>query len=268
MQKIIEKLENGITRVTVCDERWYQKDQSGFVPSVTWIAGHYPKGTPFYKWLAEKGWDEAEAIKSSAGNKGSKVHSAIEDLILGKEIKMDSKYMNRSTEQLEELSLEEYECLMSFADWFNATKPKVLRTEFVVFNDKEGYGGTVDLTCEIDGKKYIVDFKTGQNVWPEYELQLSAYKHAHEKPEEYSLAVLQIGYRRNKNKWKWTEFEDKYDLFLAAKKIWQNECGNQSPRVKDYPETIKLNKILDKIVEKVEVAPIKKTRKVRVKKAV
>ena len=33
------------------------------------IAGHYPKGIAFYKWLAEKGWDESQALKSAAGDK-------------------------------------------------------------------------------------------------------------------------------------------------------------------------------------------------------
>jgi hypothetical protein len=47
-----------------------------YVPPVTWIAGHYPKRIAFYKWFAEKGWDESQALKSAAGDKGSKLHEA------------------------------------------------------------------------------------------------------------------------------------------------------------------------------------------------
>lgn len=252
MNKIIKQVdkEKGLVQITVANERWYAKPTENkdtknpeyqFVPSVTWIAGCYPKGVPFYKWLADKGWDEAEAIKSAAGDKGSKVHSAIEDLIDGKEVKMDAKYLNRSTDKEEELTLEEWECLVSFARWFREVKPKVLSKELVVFDDEYGFAGTIDFVCEFGGQKYLIDFKTGQNIWPEYELQVSAYKEAlKEKGKELKLAILQIGYRRNKDGYKFTEVEDKFSLFLAAKQIWHNEHGEEKPKVKDYPLSLQL----------------------------
>jgi hypothetical protein len=214
------------------------------VPSVTWIAEHYPKGIAFYKWLANKGWDESEALKIAAGDKGSKVHLAVADLIDGKTVKLDAKYINNSTEKEEDLSLEEYEAILSFADWFKKTKPKILQREFVVWG--EGYAGTVDMLCEIEGKKYIVDLKTSQYIWPSHELQVSAYLHA--LPPEIDTdesfpphcAILQLGYRLNKNKYKFTEIEDNYQEFLAAKLIWAKEQKGVEPKQKDYPLEIKL----------------------------
>jgi len=225
-------------RITTSDERWYVRDDQ-FVPSVTWICGYYPKGTQFYKWLAEKGWDESQAIKQAAGDKGSKVHYAIEDLVKGETVKMDAKYINPTTGEQEELTKEEYECLMAFSDWFKETKPKVVESEIVVFGD--GFAGTIDLVCEIDGTLWIIDYKTGQNIWSEYELQLSAYKNAYRGQNEPNLAILQIGYKKNKRGWKFTEIQDKFNLFLAAKQIWANEAEKVQPKVKDYPEELKLN---------------------------
>jgi hypothetical protein len=233
--RVIDK-EKGIVQITTNDERWYQiKDF--FVPSVTWIAGHYPKGVQFYKWLAEKGWDESQAIKQAAGDKGSKVHNACEDILRGKTVKIDDKYLNRSTGEMEELSVEEYECLMSLVGWLNEVNPVIINGEYNVVNPEFGYAGTVDLKCKIGEEIWLVDFKTGQNIWPEYELQVSAYRHA--DPQIQKTAILQLGYKRNKNKYKFTEIEDKFPLFLAAKQIWQEECGNQSPSQKDYPLEIK-----------------------------
>jgi hypothetical protein len=77
---------NRLHQITVADKRWYMKPakdaETGLpiylpVPSVTWIAGFWPQGIHFYKWLAEKGWDEAEAIKAAAGDKGSAVHGLV-----------------------------------------------------------------------------------------------------------------------------------------------------------------------------------------------
>lgn len=256
----------GIVQITTTDERWYSKrleDKTEiFVPSVTWISGFYPKGVAFYKWLADKGWDEAEAIKAAAGDKGSKVHKAIEDILKGAEIKMDAKYLNPTTEELEELTVQEYECLMSFVDWLNETKPEVISTEYNVFNDEVGYAGTVDMKLKIDNEIWLVDIKTGASVWPEYELQVSAYRHA--DPEVQKTAVLQVGYRYNKvKKYKFTEIEDQFELFLAAKKIWAKETAGQKPLQKDFPMALKWVKKIEPPATIPSVKP-KVKRKVRV----
>ena len=257
--KVVDEAK-GIAQITTTDERWYTKmglnDGTGlpemkFVPSVTWIAGHYPKGIGFYKWLAEKGWDESEAIKQAAGNKGSKVHQAIEQYLKGERIGMSDVFTNKETGKGEELTVEEYNCIVSFANWFKSwdIEPEVLAQEVTVFNDKEGYAGTVDLIIRTKNplapqatQIWLIDNKTSQYVWPEYEIQVSAYKHAslpvkitEDEKANMKLAILQIGYSKNKNNYKFTEIEDKFDLFLAAKKIWANETEGQKPSQKDYP---------------------------------
>ena len=265
MKKIIRTADEkrGILQVTTVDERWYPKPsihaETGlpeyqFVPSVTWICGYYPKGVAFYKWLANNGWDESQAIKNAAGDKGSKVHFAIADLIDQKRVAMDAQYLNPSTERLEELTLEEYECLMSFAAWHKETNPQVIIREMTVWSDKYGYAGTIDCIAKIGDNYFVIDFKTGQYLWPEHELQVSAYetalpenddimellKKAGWKGELIKRAILQIGYRKNKAGWKFTEIEDKFDLFLAAQKIWKHETSGEKVLQKDYPLSLSL----------------------------
>jgi hypothetical protein len=258
MKRVIKNItEDGkILQLTVADERFYirydENEQPTYYPSVTWIAGHYPKGVGFYRWLASKGWDEAEAIKTAAGDKGSKVHQAINDLIDGKIIVMDSQYLNNTTEQMEELTLEEYEYIMSFVQWFEENKPLTIAKDLTVFNEEQFYAGTLDYICQIGEQLWLIDFKTSQNIWPEHELQISAYKHAalpvNFVPDKAQLkiAILQIGYQRNKNKFKFTEIEDKFNLFLATKQIWQEESGKQQPLRKDLPVFLQLSQNLIK----------------------
>ncbi len=243
--------ERQILQVTTVDERWYVRDtkdeETGlpkyeYVPSVTWICDHYPKGVAFYKWLASKGWDESQAIKSAAGDKGSKVHYAIRDLIEGRVVHIDSKYKNNSTGEDEELSLDEYGCLMAFALWYKEAAPEIVSCEFAVWGD--GYAGTVDLLAKVGGELFLIDFKTSQYVWPSMELQVSAYKHALEAQggaDGAKLAILQVGYRLNKKRYKFTEVQDNYQEFLAAKTIWAKETKGVQPQQKDYPLKIKLN---------------------------
>ena len=149
MKKIIREVDEarGIVQITTADERWYLKPSvdpvSGIpvyqpVPSVTWVAGYWPKGIGFYRWLADKGWDEAEAAKQAAGDKGSRVHLAIERILRGEEFRIDTKVMDkgRSSEAglvETELTYEELLCVQSFLDWFKETKPETIGTERTVF---------------------------------------------------------------------------------------------------------------------------------------
>ena len=261
MKKEIRTVTGTTLQITTVDERWYARPATDsttglptyqYVPSVTWISGFYPKGIAFYKWLAGKGWDEAEAIKNAAGDKGSKVHQAMLELLDGKTISMGASYVGGAATP-EELTLEEYTCVMSFVAWWTDTiketgfAPRVVDREFVVWNDVDGYAGTIDLLCELYNPKtkswelWIVDFKTGQYVWPDMECQLSGYKAALVLgPATARLAILQLGYKANRRGWKWTEVEDQYDLFLAAKRIWAKETDGEHPKQRDYPLSLQL----------------------------
>ena len=50
------------------------------------------------------------------------------------------------------------------------------------------------------------------------------------------------------------EVEDRFELFLAAQKIWAHETEGVAPKQKDYPRELKLD----------TVKPPKKPRKVKV----
>lgn len=230
-----------IIQITTEDERWYSKpegDKVIYVPSVTWICDHYPKGIAFYKWLAGKGWDETEGIKREAAERGSKIHQAVEVLIKGGVVGIDTTFLNRETNQHETLSADEYEAVMSFTHWWKVTKPEVIQNEYVIFSPQNDYAGTVDLVCRIGSDEWVIDFKTGQNIWPSYELQVSAYARA--IMGNFRLGILQLGYKRNTKKYKFTEVQDKFDLFLAAKQIWSNECANIEPLQREFPLELKL----------------------------
>ena len=259
MQKIIREVDEkkGILQVTIADERWYLKSvenkKTGIpewigVPSVTWIANSYPKGLGYMKWLAEKGWDEAEAIKSAAGDKGSKVHEAIADIIQGKEVRIDSQYLNRSTDKMEELTLEECDCILAFKQWYTDWSAEYdiesITFEVTVFSDKYNAAGTIDWIVKLTHKEtneveyWIVDFKTSSSVWPSYEIQVSAYKRFLKENavllpndvnlDEVKLAILQVGYKRTKTGYKWNEIEDQFPLFLASQMIWKKEHAGVS----------------------------------------
>ena len=187
------------------------------------------------------GW-QAQAIKEAAGGKGSKVHQVISDLLRGVEINVEkSEYINPSTKKPEHLTFEEWEAICSFSEWYFLTRPKIIGNEIVVWNEKEKYAGTADLVCSIKDSLWIVDFKTSQSIWPSHRLQLSAYKHAREEWSNAKLLILQLGYKRNNSRYKPTEVQDCFNLFLNTKQIWEQETKGQVPYQRDYPIKISLD---------------------------
>ena len=256
MEKIVKLVdkERGLVQITTVSERWYARPVEDpktrlpiyqYVPSVTWICDFYPKGIGFFKWLAEKGWDEAQALKEAGGNRGSKVHQAITALLDGLTVLMEDKFINSDGEP-EDLTLEEYAAILSFASWFKglkaeSSKLEVVGRELVVWNKDDNYAGTVDLVMRVNGDTlWLIDFKTSQSIYPGHILQVSAYKHAVKDWSGARLAILQLGYRRNKQGFKFTEVPDKFELFKSAQAIWAEETKGQSPLQRDYPVSISL----------------------------
>ncbi len=157
---------------------------------------------------------------------------------------MESQYVNPSTGLLEELTVEEYECLLSFVNWFKESKPKLVANEMVVFSEEFGYAGTIDILYQDKEGMHLADFKTGKEVYPEHMMQISAYKHAlipGDNPvQDIKLEIIQLGYKRNKKGYKVTPVEDKFELFLATRQIWKEETEGISPKQIDFPVSLKL----------------------------
>jgi hypothetical protein len=242
----------GWIQITECDERWYARLVNegktwDYVPSVTWILEvGYPKGNGFYRWLAGKGWDEAEAIKESAGDQGDKVHQGVQVLLSGGRVNMGDSFVNPSTMQPEPLTPHEYLCLMTLKEWADEEQPIIIELERPVWNEKYRYAGTRDIKCRLKSDDYryvwVIDVKTSQHVWATHICQVSAYKHATSEQDVKRLGILQLGYMKNKyKKWKFTRVTDEFGLFLAAKKIWERECQGIVPLQRDYPVSLSLN---------------------------
>lgn len=240
--------KNKIIQVTTSDERWYRYEHEDsteqYLPSVTWICGYYPKDKFFMDWYASNGKEQAENIRDTAANRGSKVHAGCEAILNGETVKHDAKFKN-SKGDWEEITAEEYEAIISFANWINELKEEKETVEIVsvesnVFNFTQNYAGTVDIVLKVDGEYWIIDIKTSKSIYPSHELQLSAYKHALPY-KDAQIFVLQVGYARNKKRYKLTQIKDQYEVFKATQTVWKKEVGNQKPYQRDYPLEVKMN---------------------------
>ena len=68
-----------------------------------------------------------------------------------------------------------------FFKWVKENKVAVIKSEQKVYHSKYKYAGTLDLECMVNGKRTIVDIKTGNALYPEAFLQAAAYLKAREQ---------------------------------------------------------------------------------------
>ena len=247
--RIIDK-EKGLVQVTTTDERFYGKimlidgkEVFNWKPSITFITASYPKGRGYEKWLGDKGWDKAEEIKNSAGDRGTIVHHAFQALIEDGEIKIDQKFKDRDGVE-RELTADEYYCVITGGQWYvSVGKPKPILIEKTVESEEYGYAGTLDYLFQFPDYTLLLDLKTSKAVYTSHELQLTVLEQACTE-NGYKVdkrAILQVGYTANKNQhWKFTETDADLPLFLATKQIWAKEYGGQRPLQRDYPLVINI----------------------------
>jgi hypothetical protein len=87
-------------------------------------------------------------------------------------------------------------CLKSFFSWLEQNPLEPILIEEPLVSEMHRFGGTPDLLCRLNGDKCLVDFKTGKGIYPEYFIQLAAYKALIEECTDHKInrcKILRIG---------------------------------------------------------------------------
>lgn len=131
-----------------------------------------------YRFYAEmNNFSEGEAVKNKSADEGTKIHNAVEEILSGRSPILDS-FIKPAIESFMKL-LEE--------------KNIQVDEEFIekqVVNFDERYAGTVDTLALIDGKFGVLDIKTSQAIYRDYNLQTAAY-----------IAALQNDFKNLQTRW-------------------------------------------------------------------
>lgn len=159
--------------------------------------------------------DEAIATgkrkKESAGDVGTTIHSWAEAYKRGAPL---------TAESLPE-SIRGYG--EGFLAWVKADQPKIFHNELEVYNDRHQIAGKTDMIAMIRGKMAVVDIKTSKGIYPEYGLQLSAYRECINSmggdiPGVEDLWILHLKADGN---YEFRRMDEPFEVFLAAKRLWQ-----------------------------------------------
>lgn len=141
------------------------------VPSVTTIISNCKIGgiEPLLFWANKCGLDghSHREVANTAADAGTCAHDMIECHIKGIEFDPEP-YTYDALETAQP-------CFEAFLKWKEQTNLKLVQSEVSLTSEKYGYGGTMDALATGDNL-VLGDWKTSNHVYPDYIIQLAAYK--------------------------------------------------------------------------------------------
>ena len=165
-------MANPKTSKTVKAHTRYELKDGTYIPGVTTICGLLDK--PFLvRWANKLGLEGIDVSKyvDLLADIGSAAHEVIACKLAQKEVP-DEFYKHFSQEHIEGSTVS----VAKFMRWFEINQPKPILIEKGLVSETYKYGGTLDLYCELKGKKTLIDWKTGSGLYESHKIQLSANK--------------------------------------------------------------------------------------------
>lgn len=226
--------------LTFLDLRFYPCPDGSYVPSSSTILDAYPKSFAFFQWLKEAG-GQADEIRDAAADKGSTIHKLTEMYDNGEEVSLLNIEGNIDFRATEWAAFEKY---VQFSEKF---KPEIEAVEVSLVSQELGYGGTLDRILKLNGKRYLVDIKTGNAVHNHFWLQAASYvklynQYFPEVPID-NVAILHLNAKTRTDGTKgaiqgkgWQmifppkDIEYYWNLFQHTKALWLEENEDAKPR--------------------------------------
>lgn len=123
----------------------------------------------------ERLYEEAE----KAADIGTVAHAMVEADLAGKPM---SEVMACLSDLPNEESREKaHGAYQAYVSWQEQSKLEILDQEMQLISEEFKYGGTPDAIGQIGNELCLVDWKTSNSVYPDYLIQLAAYKHLWEE---------------------------------------------------------------------------------------
>ena len=233
-------------QITLPDSRYYRRN-ANYYPSVTYVLSMYPKGKFFEDWLKKVGY-ASEYIVKKAAEEGTQTHEMIEEYLEGKEMNF------LSPAGYPQYNPDVWQMFLRFVDFWETYNPKLIESEVYLFSDELKIAGTCDMLCEIEGKLWLIDYKTSNHVQTTYELQTAVYGQCYK--ECYGKEVDNFGIlwlksskckpAKDKMQGKNWEMvlptrtqEENLDIFRTVRRLFDLEHPNDAPVFTEFKTTVK-----------------------------
>lgn len=152
---------------------------------------------------------EAKYAHTQAKNKAADIGTMIHDWVAS----YVSAIVKKETPPKRPVNKEMKNAIDGFFKWAKENKLVIARSEQKIYSRKWKYAGTLDLEGMINGKRTIIDLKTGNALYPEAFLQASSYLKAREEEtgKKYPGGVIIVRLAKEDKERQITAFEVKKD---------------------------------------------------------
>ena len=151
-------------------EGYHLKDGAK-IPGVTTIVGRFKDSGALIYWAWNQGKEgkdfrEARDVAASIGTLAHQmVEAHLRNEILVWEKPLDAETLQKATQ-----------AFGMYLAWENQTKLEIIATEMPMVSEAYKFGGTPDAIGSMEGKLCLLDWKTSNGLYPDYLIQMAAYK--------------------------------------------------------------------------------------------
>jgi hypothetical protein len=149
-------------------------------------------------YAAQTNW---RSVRDDAADTGTQIHDMIE------------KYIKHGHDVFGTVPDNVANGFLAFLDWEKTNKVEWLESERTIFHPELLYAGTLDAVAIIDGKKYVIDFKSSAGFYDTFGPQIAAYRAAYMAEtgvEIHGCGILRLDKKTGIPEWKdYTKRQDR-----------------------------------------------------------
>ena len=154
-------------------------------PSVTGICKNDCEGLVYWAWKLGTEGKDYRKVRDDAASAGTIAHELVEASIKGEVYDWESK-----RDCSDEVRLAALQGFRAYQSWAEQSKLEVISTEVPLVSQAYRFAGTFDALGRLGGSEqvYLLDWKTSASIYPEYLMQIAAYK---QLVEENGIAKIE-----------------------------------------------------------------------------
>lgn len=157
------------------------------VPGVTTIIGRFKDSGGLIYWAFDQGKaaerGEINSLydkRDEAASLGTIVHEMVETHIDKKDYAVPGWLTDEQIEQVNR-------SYGAYFEWHNQSNMEFIEQEMPLVSEKYKYGGCPDAVAMVNGKLCLIDWKTSNGIYPDYLIQIAAYKNLWEENRDTKI---------------------------------------------------------------------------------
>ena len=163
----------------------YRLKDGTIVPGVTTVLQVLAKPALIH-WAWKMGTEgkDYRKVRDRAADIGTIAHYLIEMEIKGETPDL-SDFKPKEVEKAEN-------CYLALLEWRGQSCLQTINCEVQLVSESIGFGGTLDWIADADNGLWLIDVKTGKDIYPEMRYQLAAYRELWNENDAVPIDTCQI----------------------------------------------------------------------------